>query len=204
MWERLTRLSAAALPTERSAAVCEECGVEGGEVPSYEQHRAALRREMSKARWPRQRADFDLLEKEIAKAQSYLRQSSALRKRAKRAEGGGRESTPTKEDEARQEGGQSEEEGAGEREGEEEEEEGEEEEKEEGEEGGTGSSASSVAVLVSELSLRSGAEEGEGERGRRQRRRGGVAAKLKGSRVIARSNIDGYYYPGEQSVDIEK
>lgn len=62
----------------------EECGVGGEEMPSYQQHRTILRRVMKELGWPRPQEDFDLLEQEIAQAETYEKYSTVLMEEAGR------------------------------------------------------------------------------------------------------------------------
>ena len=85
-WQRLTQLAWAAIPVEQRGALEEECGVGEGEVPSYQQHRAALRKVMEELGWPRPQVDFDLLEQEIAQAETYKSYSTALMEESRRTQ----------------------------------------------------------------------------------------------------------------------
>lgn len=56
----------------------------GEEMPSYQQHRTILRRVMKELGWPRPQEDFDLLEQEIAQAETYEKYSTTLMEEAGR------------------------------------------------------------------------------------------------------------------------
>ena len=161
-WQRLTQLAWEAIPADQWGVVEEECGVGGEETPSYQQHRTILRRVMKELEWPRPQEDFDLLEQEIAQAETYKKYSTALMEETGRT----RSDSPAS---------------SGER-----------------EKGSSVTSGESLVALMDQLQLHTASTpspppllKGKGKRKGSSTTRG----KLKGE-VIARSNSDGFYYPG--------
>lgn len=159
-WQRLTQLAWGAIPADQRGVVEEECGVGGEETPSYQQHRTILRRVMKELGWPHPQEDFDLLEQEIAQAETDKKYSTALMEEAGRT----RSDSPAS---------------SGER-----------------VKGST--SGESLVALMDQLQLHTASTpspppllKGKGKRKGSSITRG----KLKGE-VIARSNSDGFYYPG--------
>ena len=161
-WQRLTQLAWGAIPADQWGVVREECGVGEEETPSYQQHKTVLCRVMKELGWPRPQVDFDLLEQEIAQAETYKKYSTALMEEAVR----------TRSDSPASSG--------------------------EGEKGTSVTSGESLVALMDQLQLHTASTPSPPpllkSRGKKKES-SATRGKLKGE-VVARSNSDGFYYPG--------